>query len=257
MINNLKYPTRTDKQFDWAWLFPHHVRYRLFRYLRRSKFDATQALRKPNNQALNPIDCFDRHQCIFIHIPKCAGNSISKSLFATSTTHRTALDYQLIYSPKEYKVRFKFTFVRNPWDRLVSAYYFLKGGGLNQQDMAWSNQHLSKFNTFDSFVCQWVNKNNVRTGWVHFRPQYLFICNALTKSSQIDFIGRYESLNRDFQYVARRLSIPAELVHLNAARAIRPAYHTFYTPKTWQIVAKAYSEDIQLFGYGNEDSLDQ
>lgn len=41
---------------------------------------------------------------------------------------------QLIFSQREFEDYFKFTFVRNPWDRLLSAFLFLKKGGANKVD---------------------------------------------------------------------------------------------------------------------------
>ena len=81
---------------------------------------------------------FDQCGCIFIHIPKCAGVSVSKALFGNlAGGHSRVVDYQLVFNSNEYSNYFKFTFVRNPWDRLVSAFFFLKKGGFNDADKKW------------------------------------------------------------------------------------------------------------------------
>ena len=71
----------------------------------------------------------DEHRCVFIHIPKAAGTSLTKTLFAAPSRHLQYTEYERA-NPKKFKKYFKFTFVRNPYDRLFSAYSFLKKGGL-------------------------------------------------------------------------------------------------------------------------------
>ncbi|MFP4354891.1 MAG: sulfotransferase family 2 domain-containing protein [Phycisphaerae bacterium] len=73
---------------------------------------------------------FDKYRCIFVHIPKAAGVSVCQTLFGNlAGGHDTIEKYQKVFSWSDYKRYFKFTFVRNPWDRLASAYRFLRKGG--------------------------------------------------------------------------------------------------------------------------------
>ena len=78
---------------------------------------------------------FDNYRCIFIHVPKTGGMSVRKTLFTKSDLypHLTIRDYQSLLSEQEVGSYYKFAFVRNPWDRLVSAYSFLRAGGLNKR----------------------------------------------------------------------------------------------------------------------------
>lgn len=85
-----------------------------------------------NNYSYKPLDNL---KCIFVHIPKTAGISISRSIFGNlGGGHTKIRDYELIFSAKDFNNYFKFTFVRNPWDRIFSAYRFLKNGGINEED---------------------------------------------------------------------------------------------------------------------------
>lgn len=102
---------------------------------------------------------FDELKTIFVHVPKCGGVSINRALFGNLGGGHTSLEeYLTVFSPSEFLSFFKFAFVRNPWDRVVSAYFFLKNGGLNQWDKDWFARELSEYETFESFVRQWLNK---------------------------------------------------------------------------------------------------
>ena len=92
-------------------------------------------------------------KCLFIHIPKCAGIAVSKALFnSRAGGHLPLAHYQLIITPQQYKTLFKFTVVRNPYARLLSAYTFLSAGGLTNEDASWSARVLSDYRNFSDFV---------------------------------------------------------------------------------------------------------
>jgi hypothetical protein len=186
----------------------------------------------------------NEHQCIFIHIPKTAGSSIAAALFGVNSSHircRTYLDA----SPRKFREFFKFAFVRNPWDRVVSTYAFLKRGGMNEVDRAWAEEHVAPFPTFDEFVRRKLMEPNVLS-WVHFRPQSWFICDDDNRLL-VDFLGRYERLETDFKTVAARLGRAVDLPVTNASA--HSHFSGYYTPETREIVARAYADDVQTFGY--------
>ena len=115
------------------WKIPFTPRRYLFQLL-RPEFNATlNQLRTINLAELQPtqisLQGFDKHRCIFVHIPKCGGISVGRALFGTYYgNHMNALTYQLIFDKSTYDAYFKFTFVRNPWSRLFSAFHFLRNG---------------------------------------------------------------------------------------------------------------------------------
>ena len=76
----------------------------------------------------------------------------------------------------KYNKFFKFAFVRNPWDRLVSSYFYLKNGGMNKMDNDWALENIKQYETFQEFVLRWVNKKNINS-WIHFKPQNYWICD--------------------------------------------------------------------------------
>ena len=75
-----------------------------------------------------------KHKCIFIHIPKCAGTSVEVNFSNKHSNHCPVAVFARKY-PRKFKNYFKFSFVRNPFDRLVSVYaYYVNGGNKSKHD---------------------------------------------------------------------------------------------------------------------------
>ena len=181
---------------------------------------------------------------IFIHIPRTAGSSIS-SLGIKEIYGHVTYNWYKKRDPNKFAEYFKFTFVRNPWDRLVSAYFFLKGGGSNSFDKLWYKKNISLYDSFDEFVCKWVNDKNVNS-WIHFIPQYKFIFDK-DANNQVDFIGKFERLEKDVHFICDKLRINESIPHFN--KSSRGDYRTYYSTKTKEIVAYVYRDDIKKLGY--------
>jgi hypothetical protein len=231
----------------------HHLLRQYFRYRFPQEYACLQRYRTETSADGHSLIPADKIKCIFIHIPKCAGISVGQSLFGSyAGWHLRAAAYQLIYSPKELAQYFKFTFVRNPWDRLASAFYFLKSGGINDIDRAFADQHLAGYNDFNTFVTDWINPENIKL-YYHFRPQVDFLCTN-GRPPWVDFIGFFENLAADFVYVRDRLAVQADLGFLNRTKSERVDYRSLYNDRTIQIVADVYAEDIAMLQYTFDNS---
>lgn len=188
---------------------------------------------------------YDDHQCIFIHITKTAGTSVANALFNYLPYHYTAIDYRVIYGKKTFNRYFKFAFVRNPWDRLYSAYRYINSGGWNEADKLWGEEHLDEYDDFNSFVANWLTHENIMKH-IHFMPQHYFICDDQGKLL-LDYVAYFETINEDFDIIARKLNINAELSHHNASPSA--SYLTAYNEESRRIVSNVYSKDIEILGY--------
>ena len=133
--------------------------------------------------------------CIFIHIPKCAGNAVQKSLFGeVFFGHQTIRQYQVALPQSLYQNAWKFTIVRDPFERIVSAWRFLKAGGLNANDKKYFGETLSQYKTFDHFVNDWLVYQDVdQCGCAHFKSQLHYICDFKGKQA-IDYTVKLSSL---------------------------------------------------------------
>lgn len=237
-----------DQVLGVAWRLPHDTRRALYRKVAAGSFNQFQEDRQAPADQDYGLRPFDDKEAIFVHIPKCAGISVSRSLFGSLTgTHVAIKTFQLIYSKEEFDRYYKFSIVRNPWDRLHSAYRFLKQGGMTDDDRQWAEENLSSFDSFESFVTGWVSQENVAS-WQHFKPQHRFVVDP-AGTLQLDFVGRFETLAADFKTIADRLGVDASLPHHNRTAGSSSDYRSDYTDKTRRIVGEVYRKDVELFGY--------
>jgi chondroitin 4-sulfotransferase 11 len=197
-----------------------------------------------------------RHHCIFTHVPKTAGKSV-RSLFglpefesdfvAGDTGLERAFGHRpLLESANEvyFADYFKFSFVRNPFDRIVSAYYYLENGGCNAGDKQFRDEYLA---VYDGRFAAFVEDLPRLITSLHFRPQIDWLCDG-KQNILADFVGRFESLERDVATIADRFGLSyAALPVINASRH-RP-YRQCYDDSSRRRIAQIYGEDIEAFAY--------
>jgi hypothetical protein len=206
------------------------------------------------------------HRFIFVHVDKVAGTSLKKALepFAQPrgeryrkrlamlgrlcringlycsvdfAKHSPATTLRRCLPPAVYDRYFKFAFVRNPWDRLVSRYHFLK-----QNTRHRHHPLVVAMSGFGEYA-RWEMKR--ASPLLHQRN---YVCDRSGKLI-VDFIGRFESLGEDFAKICERLDIPMTLPHLNSTE--RKAYLDYYEgdDALRDEVGRYFAKDIELFGY--------
>ena len=131
---------------------------------------------------------------------------------------------------------FKFAFVRNPWDRLVSYYHHVI-----QQPEHRRHRRFCRIDGFPAYV-RWETTRD------HNR-QVDFLTDP-GGDLLVDFVGYYENLADDFRRVTRRLSLEVELPRLNGSQ--HRDYRSYYDDATAELVADFWQADIQQFGYDFE-----
>lgn len=206
------------------------------------------------------------NKIIFIHIPKCAGSSIAATLFRddssfVSTNRHSPLSYFKKHELKEiYAEMFKFAFVRNPFNRLVSAFLYCVEKIQDPNDYHWDyykegfniiSQYLysdSIVDNFNAFVQSSDFNKITEIGFpVHFKPQIYFLLTGGILGT--DFLGRFENLNNDFSKICKKIGVkPVSLPHTNKSYFLNN-YRQFYNNKSYGIVREKYHLDFRFFGY--------
>lgn len=191
----------------------------------------------------------DQHRAFFIHIPKTAGTSIYQSLGMTSIeyTHVPARVIRRHY-PAEFSRYFVFVVVRNPWDRLVSTFEFLRHGTSWKKQQRWAEQWLGA-ESFESFVLKLDDDFRFRNGVLaedFFFTQSYFTTDRWGRSL-VDQIYRFEALQEAFAELTQRFGVSADLAH--ARQSSRRDYRSYYNDRTAEIVGRLYAADATRFGY--------
>jgi len=204
---------------------------------------------------------FHSNKAIFFHVPKTAGYAMEQyfapgcmdykvfdpvCLFGLKNgamaQHYPYSEMIKIVPPDIMKNYFKFAFVRNPWDRLVSAYSYLK------------TKHDELHGGFEGWlghVCSRVRSRDYQPG-AHHAPQTDYLLHE--GAAVLDFVGRYENLQQDFATVCIRLQAPVGRLPVQNKSSLRTGhYRGYYSPAMAELVAGTYAEEIALLGYSFEE----
>lgn len=190
-------------------------------------------------------------EVIFIHVPKAAGSSLKTEIYgAPGGGHRRIAEFAAFDLDRTRRF-FKCGFVRNPWDRLMSAYFYLRQGeGTSGRDNRFAAAHLARHADFEGFVRALEDPGYRRAvmAYDHFRTQSHWICYPGQTSHALDFLGRFERFDEDLAALRSRLGLP-ERPAPRARPSRHPPYQEVYTPQSRDIVARLYAPDIALLGY--------
>lgn len=178
---------------------------------------------------------------LFAHVPKTGGCSIARALREAGVDILTPKHHRLSGLIKLYRPDFTFSFVRNPFERLVSAYFYLSQDPPSSTDKRFYVRYLKKIPDFASFVKILGNCRQIRN-YIHFRPQVFYL------DAPVDFLGKTENINRDFGLLCSKLDMKkVDLKRIN--RSNHNHYKSYYDEKSTEIVLNVYKEDFETFGY--------
>ncbi|MDH3638038.1 MAG: sulfotransferase family protein [Gammaproteobacteria bacterium] len=212
----------------------------------------------------------DSHRFIFVHIPRTGGTSVKNALNPFSVkcayarwekwltrfglvrdyhhfrfrTHCTLMDIQRHVPQEIFDTYFKFTVVRHPWSRLKSEYRFLfLGSDLHNNRRRHRHRWLRQVHSFEEFVFQRVNHPNA----------FQFdMVKVPAGGLGIDFAGRTEYLESDFDVIRERIKVQAPLTHDNKARkgavTTGPEASTDST-EVREFFLEYWQRDLEVFGY--------
>ncbi|MDZ7663578.1 sulfotransferase family 2 domain-containing protein [Thiohalophilus sp.] len=190
----------------------------------------------------------DRHDAIFIHIPKAAGTSIIKSLAGRSLPRDHASWHHFLQVDKRRFYHYsKFTFVRNPWDRAVSLYNYLSNGGNQSSDLKFSQYFKEHRITFEKFVMEYLNEYKIHEH-ILLRPQYLFVCDD-DLNLKVDYLGYFENIDHDFSNICKILGVKMELTKQNSSGKNQDYKEFYHSQELIERIEYLYLRDVELFNY--------
>ena len=177
---------------------------------------------------------------IWFRNAKVGTRSIFAALDAAGVQYTADSPMRCYYNADEFVDFFKFAFVRNPFDRLVSC---------------WQNK-IKKRNAFDlspevredlysfSRFLDYISAHDLTNCNIHFRMQ-----SCLIDLNQVDYLGRMEHFERDMNTVFQILDLPmSEVPHNNKSKSVEET-QSVYTRENFQRCYDLYRKDFQLFGY--------
>jgi hypothetical protein len=170
-----------------------------------------------------------------IHIQKTGGTSVRNALGITRTPHETAFQIRDDIGQEAWDSAFTFTFVRNPFDRLVSNYFHRK-----------RRKKLYGCLDFDTFARGIVDDSGP---WhtddpTMAQPMALWWDYTCTPS----YVARFEHLRAEYRLICRSIGIDAPpLPH--ELKTQHESYQEYYTAELRDLVGYYYHEDLAKFGY--------
>lgn len=199
-----------------------------------------------------------QHKFIFIHIPKTGGKSVRKALrpFTLSKSQRlnqylaARLGNKDVYGidvggshgtartmldelgPDIWQSFFTFGFVRNPWDIVVSEFYFTRKRPKSKY------YDLVTHGSLEGFVELRHAEGD--------RQQVTYLMDE-SGNQLVDFVGKVENYPADFATVCANLGVKATLPHKNRTR--HSDAHLELTPKARKLIGELYADDNAAFNY--------
>ena len=200
-----------------------------------------------------------KHKFIFIAIPKTGTHAIRfalrehmgeedeeqvglfvkkklkyESLSKINHGHISCIQAREALGEQVWNNYFKFTFVRNPWDRYISFCSFIHR----------ENPKFQK--TPELFLRRMIDKPEIRQR-ILFRPQVELICDN-NNIPLVDFIGKYENLQEDYDKICKKIGVSSQVLEQLNASNHKP-FREYYNDSLFQKVNEFYNLDISTFNY--------
>lgn len=194
-------------------------------------------------------------KCIFIRIPKTASSAIEifikkydpdciSSIDKPPYGHFTSDNLKEIINKDIWNNYFKFCFIRNPYDWIVSNYcYNLNYSHYENKvlEILLDNFYLptpEKYISYDNIIVFYL----LLKKWFYSESQYKFI------SDDINFIGIYENIDKDFKYVKAKLNIN-DNYKLDKVNITKKKYEL--SDDSYKLIDILYKKDIELYNKYN------
>ena len=193
---------------------------------------------------------------VWFRVAKTGTRTVFKVLRQSSVTFKIENGHQLPLPKCSFRDYFEFTFVRNPYDRLISGWTDKvinggSGGGIAKV------KSPARLMNFDYFV-DWLTDQNPTEINIHYRPQTLLV------PLQVNFIGRTESIEQDLRFILQKVGLePVRSIPRENCSGPKRLSLKDISIKTLDSIHKLYIHDFERFdypifgnSYGSVDGVD-
>ncbi len=194
------------------------------------------------------LNGFHALKSIYVHIPKTGGVSINRAFFSSlGGGHKKLKDYKNIFSNSQYETYFKFTIVRNPLDRFLSAANYVFSGGAFESDRIW----LENYDKIQLDINKLVSEDLkiLSKEKLHFLPQYQFVIDE-DGIIGVDFVGKFEEIDREFAFISKKIGAKKKMKRENSTTKKLYKKENLDS-KSLKIIQEVYEKDFQLFNYNS------
>ncbi|WHH57485.1 sulfotransferase family 2 domain-containing protein [Petroclostridium sp. X23] len=191
---------------------------------------------------------------VYLNNSKVACSSIKSTFILDETPddysiHSKVKDLSREYYAHEEREYFKFTFVRNPFDRLVSCYEskYKQDRKLGKKKLHFDDYlfgYLREDKGFEIFLKKVILIPDFLADR-HFQSQYKLIYDKKNRCL-VDFVGKYENLSKDFSDIQKKYNL-GNLPHFN--KTTKNNWMDYYNLETAKLVYDKYTKDIEVFEY--------
>jgi len=217
------------------------------------------------------------HKFVYVRVPKTGSSSVMSTLFPELWPKHVSRDtpgswlYDKSHVPldmikdeltsEQYNSYFKFSFVRNPYDRLVSSYFYYN-------DWFLYHEKHQPYSCFKHFIYALLEDTISLNDRFKYTLQYPY-------TQGCDYVGRYESLQSDFDHVCEQLNIPVVALptinklypwrrdtptnqhmynyHVNNPLQPREHYSCYYDDEILDKITPMLQQDLECFDYSFSD----
>ena len=208
------------------------------------------------------------YEIIFVHIPKTAGNSISDAIRSFPIKKRSVIDravarirpqkiIQLAKHAKASEIKeivgnvvwykfFSFCVVRNPWDTMVSSYFWWLEKSQKWEPFYKARKEIERMEGFESFLMSKYGQDKINQITT---DMWDYITDEKGKVI-VDCIVRFENIQDGWKVICSRVGVHGyDLKMLNCSQRREKGYRKYYTEEMRDTIEHRFTKIIDRFGY--------
>lgn len=193
------------------------------------------------------VNRYRKKGIIFIHIPKAAGTSITNTIIGKRVGHLKAKEVKQVMGEQQYNSYFSFSVTRNPYNRILSAYFYAKNDGGEDGVIRPNKEYkMNKFSSFKKFVMEWLPSKNIYRLDNVFKPQWTYVYDKNILS--VDYLGRLENIKEVEKVLSDKLKKNIYIDHSNKGRNVVEV-SKYYDEEMKRMIYNLYKYDFDLLDY--------